>query len=110
MAEKKKDKDDIELLGGAQPVSDEVREADKQQREAALQQHEILVENIEARRCPYHGEDLKVQREKRKVKKLDDLGRETNDWKEITVHFAVCNCVIPGGVNPYRGKRVWERT
>lgn len=110
MVDKKKDKE-FELLGGAQPI-DPAASANPEQllrEEQAGEQHEILVENIEAHRCPYHGQDLKIEREKRTVKKLDDAGRETAGTKEITVRFAVCTCKVPGGNNPYRGKRVWEQ-
>lgn len=109
MAEKKKDKEP-DLMYGAQPVDPDAVQANDEQQAAAEHQHESFVENIEVRRCPYHGQDIKVQSEKRVVKKLDKEGRETNDYKEITVHYAICTCVVPGGVNPYRGKRVWEQT
>lgn len=109
MAEKKKDnKDDLELLGGALPV--DIDTGLTAEAQASADQHEILVDNVEAHRCPYHGQDLKIQSEKRKVKKLDKDGRETNEFKEITVRFAVCTCATPGRANPYRGRRVWEKT
>jgi hypothetical protein len=108
MADKKRDKEDLELLGGAEPVLLDNEPTPEAQ--AASDQHQILTENIEAHRCPYHGQDLKIQREKRMVKKLDENDFETNQLREITVRFAVCTCVTPGRSNPYRGRRVWEQT
>lgn len=112
MADKKNKDKDIELLGGAQYVDPEqpVSPEAALRQEQAEHQHDVFVENIESHRCPYHGQDLKVQKEKRVVKVLDENQFETGKTKEITVKFAVCSCATPGVANPYRGTRVWEQT